>query len=232
MTSCRQCFTMEVMDSSAQKKYFEIAYRTGSDVWTHLPYHAILMRMLPALGVDAFVLDLGVGRGLLLHKLVHAGYRVIGLDYIPEVVKHGNRDLKLNKMDDRARFVLGDALDIPLADQSFSAVVSVGVLQHMTPENWNQYVSETRRVLKPGGYVMNVSLSKETSRLLGFRPKTSTESSFEKFDVFYYFFTPEEINHLYMSYGFELVEQTVEHFDAKTDPSDTIALIFSLYKLK
>ena len=218
------------MNPDAQKNYFEIAYRTGSDVWTHIPYHKIALAMLPDLPKDSFVLDVGSGRGLWLMKLVEEGYRVIGLDYISEVVKHGNRDIKLHDKADRARFIHGDVRDIPLADQSFDAVTDIGVLQHLDPADWTQYVSEVGRVLKPGGYVLNVSLSKETRRFLGFRPKTSVESQFEKFGVSYYFFSNEEVNELFARQGFQLVDQKTETFDAKTDPSDALVLVFSLYK--
>lgn len=216
--------------NDSQKNYFELAYRTGSDVWTHIPYHNSAMKMLPSLPADSFVLDIGVGRGLWLHKLVAIGYRVIGLDYIADVVRMGNADLKLNNMGDRARFIHGDVLDMPLADHTFDMATDVGVLQHMKPDQWDRYISEMHRVVKPGGYAMNVSLSKETIRFLGFKPRTATGATFEKFGVSYYFFTDTELNNLFTKHGFELVDQKTEQFDAKTDPGDSMALVFSLYK--
>ena len=218
------------MNDDAQKQYFELAYRTGSDVWTHIPYHAVAMRMLPPLPKDSFILDIGVGRGLWLHKLVAAGYRVIGLDYISEIVKKGNADLKAEKLGDRARFITGDVLDIPLADSTFDCVTDIGVLQHMSHGKRDQYMSEVSRVVKQGGYVLNVSLSKETQRFLGFKPKHSAEAEFEKFGVSYYFFTNFELNELFGNHGLQLVDQRIEHFEARTDPDDSIALVMSLYK--
>ncbi|MDB4984146.1 MAG: Methyltransferase type 11 [Patescibacteria group bacterium] len=218
------------MDQDAQKNYFEIAYRTGSDVWTHIPYHAVAMRMLPPLAKDSFILDIGVGRGLWLHKLVAAGFRVIGLDYVADIVRKGNLDLKSENLGDRARFVVGDVTDIPLADSTFDCVTDIGVLQHMASGQRIGYMSEVARVLKSGGYVLNVSLSKETQRFLGFKPKHSADASFEKFGVSYYFFTNDELNGLFLDYGMKLVDQRIEHFDARTDPDDSIALVMSLYK--
>lgn len=218
------------MDYSAQRNYFEIAYRTGSDVWTHIPYHHIAMQVLPPLAPDAMVLDLGAGRGLWISKLVADGNRAIGLEYIPEMVRKGNQDIKLHGFADRARFIEGDVRDIPLVDQSFDAVTDIGTVQHLDPVDWNQYASEIRRVVKPGGYVMTVVLSKETPRFLGFFPKKSIDSQFEKFNVSYYFFTKEEMNGLFESRNMVLVDQRVEYFDARTDPGDQIALLFSLYK--
>lgn len=218
------------MDYNAQKNYFEIAYRTGSDVWTHIPYHHLAMQILPPLGEGAMVLDVGAGRGLWISKLVADGNRAIGLEYIADMVRRANQDIKLHGFADRARFIHGDVRDIPLVDHSFDAVTDIGVLQHLDQGDWNQYASEIKRVIKPGGYVLNVSLSKETQRFLGFKPKSSTDSHFEKFGVSYYFFTNEELNNLFASHGFQLVEQRIETFDAKTDPGDALALTFSLYK--
>ena len=219
------------MNQDAQKNYFEIAYRTGSDVWTHIPYHHRALKMLPPLPEGAMVLDVGAGRGLWLAKLVADGNRVIGLEYIHDLIKKGNTDIKREGYADRARFVYGDVRDIPLADQSFDAVTDIGVLQHLPQSDWQQYLSELRRVVKPGGYVLNVSLSKETPRFLGFRPKTAAEHAFEKFGVSYYFFESKEIENLFTQNGFVLLEQYVENFDAKTDPGDSLSLVFSLFKL-
>ena len=218
------------MNPDAQKNYFEIAYRTGSDIWTHVPYQAIATQILPPLSQGAFVLDVGAGRGLWLMQLVELGYRVIGLDYISDVVAHGNREIKFQHVEDKARFIYGDVRDLPLADHSFDAVTDIGLLQHLDVSDWNKYIAEIKRVVKQGGYVLNVSLSKETPRFLGFRPKTSSESQFEKFGVSYYFFTDQELNTLFTTAGFQLVAQHIEIFDAKTDPEDSLALIFSLYK--
>ncbi len=147
------------------------------------------MQVLPPLPPDAMVLDLGAGRGLWISKLVADGNRAIGLEYIPEMVRKGNQDIKLHGFADRARFIEGDVRDIPLVDQSFDAVTDIGTVQHLDPIDWSQYASEIRRVIKPGGYVMTVVLSKETARFLGFSPKKSPQSQFEKFNVSYYFFT-------------------------------------------
>lgn len=218
------------MDHDAQKNYFELAYRTGSDVWTHVPYAKTALSMLPPVPKDSFVLDLGSGRGLWLMRLVEEGYRVIGVDYVAEIVRHGNRDIKLHGIADRARFVHGDVRDLPLADGSFDAVTDVGVLQHLDPADRATYASELRRVTKSGGYVLNVSLSKETQRFLGFRPKASDESRFEKFGVSYSFFMPEELDGIFLPRGFTLVDRKTEAFDARTDPGDSMVFLFSLYR--
>jgi hypothetical protein len=78
---------------------------------------------------------------------------------------------------------------------------------------------------------LNVSLSKNTDRFLGFRPRKAEQSSFEKFGVSYYFFTDTEMAGMFTRHGFTLVEQRTEDYDARTDPGDSVTLLFSLFKL-
>jgi SAM-dependent methyltransferase len=81
-----------------QHEYFDLAYRTGSDIWTHIPYHNLALTMLPPIPADSIVLDVGSGRGLWAFKLIDHGFRVIGLDYIQSIVDRVNADIKLNNM--------------------------------------------------------------------------------------------------------------------------------------
>jgi cyclopropane fatty-acyl-phospholipid synthase-like methyltransferase len=220
------------MTRDSQKEYFEIAYRTGSDVWTHVPYHHIALAMVPNLPADSMTLDVGAGRGLWMGKLVAEGYRVIGIDYIHDIVKKANADIKREGYADRARMIFGDVLDIPLVDDSFDLITDIGVSQHLQASDWAQYVLELKRVIKRDGYVLNVSLSKKTPRFLGFRPKTADQSDFEKFGVHYHFFTEAELNYLFGDHGFMLIDQKTHVFESKTDPADALVLVFSLYQCK
>ncbi|MDH5442571.1 MAG: class I SAM-dependent methyltransferase [Candidatus Nomurabacteria bacterium] len=210
--------------------YFDQAYRTGSDIWSHIPYYKTILSMLPAHQSGAMLLELGSGRGLLVNKLVENGYRVLGVDYIKNIVDKNNADLKLQKMSDKARFVVGDARDIPFTDDSFDVVVSVGLLQHIGENDWETVIREIARVTKSGGYVLISNLSKKTPRFYDWSPAQSDQQHYEKFGVSYYFFTDPEIEQMFTTQGFELIEQQTETFESKSDPDDRIALNFSLFK--
>lgn len=220
------------MNPHVQKQYFETAYRTGSDIWTHIPYAATVIGMLPTLPPDSLVLDIGSGRGVWATKLASMGYRVLGMDYVPSVVDQVNKEITSSGKNISARFITGDVREIPFIDNSFDMVTDIGVLQHLVPLDWPVYVRELSRVVIPGGYVMSVTLSRETPRFLGFQPITATDASFEKFGVSYYFFEADEVTALF-SYGdFVLVDQKVEFFDSRTDPGDRMGLVFSLFQKK
>lgn len=215
----------------AQHQYFEQAYRTGSDVWSMIPYHHVAMALLPELPKDSLVLDIGSGRGAWMKKLIDHGYRVLGVDYVQQIVDKTNKDLKDHGLSDRGRCMFGTVLDIPFVDSSFDAITDIGVLQHIREADWKQYVGEINRVVRIGGYYLNVSLSRQTPRLLGFTPSHAEGGHFEKWGVSYYFFKNSEINDLFSAH-FDVIEQKVEFFEAKTDPGDTIGLVFTLMKKK
>src|SRR4029078_4047225 len=52
-----------------------------------------------------------------------------------------------------AEYVVGDVRELPLADDSFDAVFSYSVLQHLAKKDVRAAVDEIRRVLRPGGVV-------------------------------------------------------------------------------
>lgn len=215
----------------AHYDYFDQAYRTGSDIWTHLPYHKTALSMLPDLPDDSLVLDVGSGRGLWVFKLVQLGYRVLGIDIVDSIVTKANQDIKLEGIEGKARFMKGDVLDIPFTDESFSLTTDVGLLQHLEQSDWQKYVAEIARVTKSKGYYLNISLSKETTSFMGWDPKHTDTNTFEKFGVSYYFFEQEEIKRLFKN-EFTTLEQHVRMFDAKSDPGDSVALVFSLMQKK
>lgn len=92
------------------------------------------------------VLDVGCGVGYLLNWLGKQGWRGVGVDLSSAAVAAGRRiypDLE---------FFRSSVYDLPFADRSFDAVVSISVAEHL--ESPRQMVAEMNRVLKPGGALM------------------------------------------------------------------------------
>jgi ubiquinone/menaquinone biosynthesis C-methylase UbiE len=185
------------MDYSEQKNFFEIAYRTGSDLWTNKNYQTKILEYLEMIPNDSMTLDVGSGRGKLAFIMAETGLRVIGIDYIPKLAEIGNIEVKAKNLEGRVKFVEGDVFDIPFSDVSFDSVVDLALLQHLRRDDWQKYKNEIDRVLKSGGYVLLVCLSKETEKFFEFLPPESTECDFEKYGMFYHFFTPKELNEIF-----------------------------------
>jgi ubiquinone/menaquinone biosynthesis C-methylase UbiE len=189
-----------------QKKYFEIAYKTGSDIWTHKKYKSKVLEFISLVPSGGFVLDLGSGRGLWPFALVELGFKVIGIDYVDRLVEVNNQEVKWRGLGDKMRFVTGDVFDINFADETFDLVTDFGLVQHFNNQDFERYKNEVNRVLKPEGYVLNVSISKHTKQFLNFSPANSESGEFQVDGVHYYFFTDEEVVSLYGE-GMEVVKQ-------------------------
>src|SRR5690606_28683912 len=123
--------------------------------------------------------------------------RVLGIDYVEGVVEKVNQRIREEGLSDRARFMVADALEIPFVDRGFELATDIGTLQHITSDKWQNYANEVARVLKDGGYYLNISLSKKTQNFLGWQPQSSSKSDFSKFGVHYHFFSEREIETIF-----------------------------------
>ena len=214
-----------------QKQYFEYAYRTGSDIWTHTPYWDTAEKMLPPMEKDSLVLDIGVGRGIWAMKMIERGFKVLGIDYIESIVHKVNETITKKGYADRARCITASALNIPFHKQTFNMATDIGILQHLQSRDWKKYTDELVRVLKPAAYYLNISVSRKTRSFLGWHPSTSDTGNFSKFGVNYHFFTSNEIHHIFEDH-FVIVDQQFESYDAHSDPQDDIVLVFTLMQKK
>lgn len=93
------------------------------------------------------VLDVGCGRGELLHLASEAGATAVGTDY-------SEAALALARENGRGRVARCDAKALPFADASFDRVFLLGVVDHLHPWELTACFDELKRVLRPGGFVV------------------------------------------------------------------------------
>ncbi len=213
------------MDYLKHKEYFETAYRTGSDVWTHLPIKRrgeILMEQLP---IGSMILDVGSGRGFFAKKLAESGYSVIGLDFANNIIEKTNEEVENWGLVGKLKFVEGSALDIPFTDNSFDGVCDFGLMENLYEEDWEQYAGEISRILKPGGFYLNTSLSRETQNFFEFRPKSSVDGEFKKYGINYHFFSKDEMKNIF-NHELNTVKQNIEF----VDEPNRVALLETLFQ--
>lgn len=212
-----------------QHAVFETMYQRASDTWSYLPCYEDIVGMFPKQGNGDFALDLGSGRGTTTTSLLNAGYRVIGIDYVQQVVDEVNQYLEREGYQQQARVVCGDVRELPFSSQSFNLVTDIRTLQHLSEEEWRDYLAEVFRVLQPGGYYLNVSLSRETKRFHEHTPQEASFGRYLKFGIHYYFFKDEELISLCPP-GTEVIEQKHYTYPSVSNPDDNVVLLFSLIK--
>ena len=99
---------------------------------------------------DMHILDVGCGIGGSTRRLAHeTGCRVTGIDLSDEYIDVAERLTQLLGMQDRVKFHACSALDLPFDDNVFDGAWSIQM--NMNVEDKLSWLSETRRVIKPGG---------------------------------------------------------------------------------
>lgn len=104
-------------------------------------YWRMVRAYIPA---SARLLDLGCGTGYSSQQLSRLGFEITGMDISPKFL--GNAS---SKIDVHLHFAVGDALELPFADQSFDGVSSYCMMEHVI--DVAKAFGEIQRVLRPGG---------------------------------------------------------------------------------
>lgn len=100
-------------------------------------------------------LDIGCGwGGLILWAARHHGVKALGITLSDEQHAFATRRIAELGLQDRCEVRLMDYRDVP-EDEPFDKIASVGMFEHVGKRNLPAYFGKIRRLLKPGGVVMN-----------------------------------------------------------------------------
>lgn len=91
------------------------------------------------------ILEIGSGEGYGAAYLSEGPFDITCYDLSEEIAKHATKNYSKNNL----RFSAFDGKRIPEADNTFDAVISFQVIEHVP--DVNAYLKEINRVLKPGG---------------------------------------------------------------------------------
>ena len=117
------------------------------------------------------VLEIGFGTGHCLQQMAEAvgeEGKVYGIDISSGMLVVSRRRLEKAGLWGRVELTCDDALKMPYADNQFDAVFTSFTLELFDSPEIPQVLAEVRRILKPGGRLAVVSMSKEdgNSKLL------------------------------------------------------------------
>lgn len=113
------------------------------------------------------VLDVCCGTGKLtisLAELVENRGQVIGLDFCESMLIKAQENINATPYQQRIQLMQGNALHLPFADNSFDCVTIGFGLRNVS--DIKRTLSEMYRVVKPGGTVLSVELSKPNAPIL------------------------------------------------------------------
>ncbi len=94
---------------------------------------------------SAMILDIGCGVGLVDSYLCSEFKNLYGVDIEDGVVSKA----KVNNPG--VNYIKYDGDNLPFEDNSMDFVFAINVMHHVPPSNWQNFVNEMRRVLKPRG---------------------------------------------------------------------------------
>ncbi|MEO0348566.1 MAG: class I SAM-dependent methyltransferase [Cyanobacteria bacterium P01_A01_bin.15] len=168
-------------------------------------------------------LEPGVGTGLNILPLVKRGYPVTGIDISPEMLDQFRQ--KLQQIPKNLTLMQSDASTLSLPDASIDVVLTVHMIH--TVANWQLFLDEIDRVLKPQGFYLNAQWTTPPARkkfeshfktILSNYPETRTPKRVDNLI--------EEIDDYFHHKGYQANYQIAKQWTV----ANTVAELLSYYK--
>jgi SAM-dependent methyltransferase len=110
-----------------------------------------IIEFFQSLARGSQVLDVGPGKGAEALLAMQAGLSVTGIDVAPKILE------RFKEAAPDAKAIVGDMRALPLADESFDAVLACNSVLHLDRSDGIKALSEFNRVLKRGGKMLLVT---------------------------------------------------------------------------
>jgi len=148
MSSIKQNKIQHHYDSIAHVYDHHYDHHRGRSYHTHISIQ--LMRPLPDGGR---LLDIGCGTGLFVEKFIRKGGTAVGLDISRKMISRAQQRCPASE------FIIGTGEKIPFCDSSFDAISSLLAFSYV--KDPLAMLTESYRVLKPGGVISICTLGKK-----------------------------------------------------------------------
>jgi SAM-dependent methyltransferase len=139
---------------ATSERVSEDAYQSNAGDYLIYLFHIATYEFARPYVTDKVVLDFGCGTGYGAHRLADSASHITGIDVAPGAVAFA-QDRYLPQAEsagDKLEYVRIDPVEVsplPFPDNHFDTVLSFQVIEHV--QSVADYLSEIRRVLRPGG---------------------------------------------------------------------------------
>lgn len=161
-------------------------------------------QLVSRLPTGARVLELGCGSGMPDTKELAARFRVTGVDISPEQIRRARESVP------EAEFLVADVTALELAPESYEAVASFYVLNHVPRELLAGLLADIHSWLVPGGLLLTTFGTSDTEGWTG---------DFLGARTFFSSYPPQTNTRLVRDAGFELVLDEVVTFREPEGPA-------------
>lgn len=135
--------------------YFQSVAENWQEKSTSATYNAIKGRnnaVMKAIARHANVgdfLDMGCGTGQLAIEVGRQGIRSVGMDYAQEMIDLAEKNAAAE--DSSTRFVCQSIFDFPSDGNGFDVISGQGLIEYISPQEFEDFLAKVAAMLKPGG---------------------------------------------------------------------------------
>jgi len=134
-----------------------------------------VLRLIEEGKFESPILDLGCGSGDNAIELARRGYRVLGMDLVPEALRMARDKVAKAKLVHPPEFLTGDALRLAESGVEAETVLDCALFHVLEDEERPAYVHGLETVLSPGGRLHILCFSELETREPG--PRRLTQKS-------------------------------------------------------
>ncbi len=99
-------------------------------------------------------LDLGCGTGTNALTIAEYGWKVTGIDFVPQAIRSARRKARQAGLADRVKFRIGDVLDLSFLEGRQDLVLDIGCFHSFSGIDIERYAGNVLNHLSPGGSLL------------------------------------------------------------------------------
>ena len=162
-------------DTAVPANEFFERYEKGDLPWQVDQPQPEVLRLIEEGKFESPILDLGCGLGDNAIELARRGYRVLGMDLVPEALRRARERAGKAGLIQPPEFLVGDALKLQESGVEVETVLDCALFHTFEDEERPAYVRGLGSVLSPGGRLHILSFSELETREPG--PRRLTRES-------------------------------------------------------